>query len=50
MSIELTMSKTLHSSGVLCLGLGFRYGNAAKIFTHPSIVENLTFRSGYGIL
>ena len=35
MSIEITMSKTAHSSGVLCLRSGFQYGNAAKIFTHP---------------
>ena len=32
MSIDIGMSKTQHSSGVLCLrGLG----EAAKIFTHP---------------
>lgn len=43
MSIEITMSKTAHSSGVLCLRSGFQYGNAAKIFTHPPSANNLTF-------
>ena len=40
MSIELTMSKTLHSSGVQGFG-SIRYGNAAKIFTHTLYPYNL---------